>query len=138
MAKVLIVEDDNLMSRMYQKIFSFEGYEVEIAVDGQEGFEKAKQMMAPVIEKDVRHDIGGDEQRISEIQTEYLSVMFRHLLLPVWIGAYQFSGQTYQVMVNASTGEVQGDRPYSAVKIALLVAAVLLVLMIFFYLKGSS
>ena len=114
--------------------FKAQRYQLELP----QGFEKAKQMMAPVIEKDVRHDIGGDEQRISEIQTEYLSVMFRHLLLPVWIGAYQFSGQTYQVMVNASTGEVQGERPYSAVKIALLVAAVLLVLMIFFYLKGSS
>ena len=103
-----------------------------------QGFEKAKQMMAPVIQNDVRHDIGGDEQIISEISTEYSNVMFRHLLLPVWIGAYQFGGKTYQVMVNASTGEVQGERPYSTVKIALLVAAVLLVLMVVLYLKGSS
>lgn len=30
------------MSRMYQKIFTFEGYEVEVASDGQEGLDKAK------------------------------------------------------------------------------------------------
>ena len=114
--------------------FKAQRYQLELP----QGFEKAKQMMAPVIEKDVRHDIGGDEQRISEIHTEYLSVMFRHLLLPVWIGAYQFSGQTYQVMVNASTGEVQGERPYSAVKIALLVAAILLVVLLFAYLNGHQ
>lgn len=42
MAKILIVEDDPLMSRMYQKIFSFENYEVEIAADGQEGLDKAR------------------------------------------------------------------------------------------------
>jgi len=42
MAKILIVEDDPLMSRMYQKIFTFEGYEIEIAADGVEGLEKTR------------------------------------------------------------------------------------------------
>lgn len=42
MAKILIVEDDPLMSRMYQKIFTFEGYEVEVGGNGEEGLEKAK------------------------------------------------------------------------------------------------
>ncbi|KKU10512.1 MAG: hypothetical protein UX13_C0010G0012 [Candidatus Woesebacteria bacterium GW2011_GWB1_45_5] len=42
MAKILVVEDDPLMSRMYQKIFKFEGYEVDMAGDGEEGLEKAK------------------------------------------------------------------------------------------------
>jgi CheY-like chemotaxis protein len=42
MAKILIVEDDPLMSRMYQKIFTFEGYAVEMAGDGEEGLEKAR------------------------------------------------------------------------------------------------
>ncbi len=42
MAKVLLIEDDPLMLRMYQKIFTFEKYEVEVAHDGEEGFEKAK------------------------------------------------------------------------------------------------
>jgi DNA-binding response OmpR family regulator len=41
MAKVLIIEDDPLMSRMYQKIFTFEKYEVEMAGDGEEGLTKA-------------------------------------------------------------------------------------------------
>jgi CheY-like chemotaxis protein len=53
MAKILIVEDDSLMSRMYQKIFTFEGYEVEMAADGQEGFEKAKLTKPTIILLDV-------------------------------------------------------------------------------------
>jgi len=53
MAKVLIVEDDPLMSRMYQKIFGFEGYEVEMAGDGQEGFEKAKTTKPTIMLLDV-------------------------------------------------------------------------------------
>ena len=55
----------------------------------------------------IRPGIGGDEQRIHSRDTRYL-------LLPVWIGA------------KARTGQVQGDRPYSARKIGLLVVAILL------------
>jgi CheY-like chemotaxis protein len=53
MAKILVVEDDPLMSRMYQKIFSFEGYEVELAHDGQEGLEKAKTVKPTIILLDI-------------------------------------------------------------------------------------
>lgn len=42
MAKILIIEDDPLMSRLYEKIFKFEGFEVELAADGQEGLEKVR------------------------------------------------------------------------------------------------
>ena len=97
--------------------FKAQRYQVELA----EGFEKATQAMRRTIEQDVRRDIGGDEQSVDSIQTGYANAMFRHLLLPVWIGAYRFQGKVYQVAVNARTGEVQGERPYSTGKIALLV-----------------
>ena len=48
------------------------------------------------------------------------------LLLPVWIGAYRFHDRVFQIAVNARTGEVQGDRPYSSVKITILVLVILL------------
>lgn len=40
MRKILLVEDDGLMARMYQRVFSHEGYSVEVAKDGQEGWER--------------------------------------------------------------------------------------------------
>jgi two-component system, OmpR family, alkaline phosphatase synthesis response regulator PhoP len=42
MAKILIVEDDPLMLRMYQKIFTLEQYAVEIATNGEEALEKVR------------------------------------------------------------------------------------------------
>lgn len=53
MAKILIVEDDPLISRMYQKIFTFEGYEVLMARDGEEGLDKAKTSKPTLILLDV-------------------------------------------------------------------------------------
>ena len=43
--------------------------------------------------------------------------------LPVWMAAYKYRGKTYRFVVNGQTGRVQGERPYSAWKIA---AAVIL------------
>ncbi|HEY6736776.1 MAG TPA: response regulator [Candidatus Saccharimonadia bacterium] len=53
MAKVLIIEDDPLMSRMYQKIFTFEKYEVVMAGDGQQGLDLARSEKPTLILLDV-------------------------------------------------------------------------------------
>jgi hypothetical protein len=86
--------------------------------------------MAPAIEQSVRNDIGGNEQRIDNLATQYLSVTFKHLLLPVYAGAYRYNGKLFQILVNGRTGEIQGDRPYSFWKIAALVLSILVFLLI--------
>ncbi|WP_236667569.1 hypothetical protein, partial [Nonomuraea sp. K271] len=94
----------------------------------QAGMELAKGVMHQAILGDCRRDIGGDEQRVHSVNTSYADVTFKLVLLPVWVGNYVFSGKTYQVMINGVSGEVHGDRPYSAVKIAFAVLAALIVL----------
>jgi CheY-like chemotaxis protein len=53
MAKILLIEDDGLMSRMYGRLFTYEGYDVEIAADGEAGFVKAKEFQPDLILLDV-------------------------------------------------------------------------------------
>ena len=53
MAKILVVEDDPLISRMYQKIFGFEGFDVEMAGDGEEGWEKVKTIKPTIVLLDI-------------------------------------------------------------------------------------
>jgi hypothetical protein len=101
----------------YLKGFKAQRYQLNLA----EGFELARQVAAPQIERDVRRDIGGDLQRITSLTTRYSAVTFKHLLLPVYVGAYRFRGKVYQVVVNGRTAEVQGDRPYSFWKMFFLV-----------------
>lgn len=106
------------------------GYKAQrYQVDLAQGFERAKQMASGVIASDVRRDIGGDEQRIHNIQTHYSGITFKHLLLPVYAGAYRFNQKVYQIVVNGRTGEIQGDRPYSYIKIALFATAMLFLLL---------
>jgi len=83
--------------------------------------------MAAAIQELVRRRIGGDDQRIDRVVTTYSATSYKHVLLPIWISSYRFGNKAYRFLVNARTGEVQGDRPYSLVKIALAVIAALLV-----------
>ena len=53
MARILIIEDDPLMSRMYQKIFSFEGYEVDLADNGADGLEKVRSQKPNLVLLDI-------------------------------------------------------------------------------------
>jgi ribosomal protein S27E len=97
----------------YLSGYKAQRYQVDLA----EGFEVAKKIAEPVIDSDVRRDIGGDEQRVSHVLTNYSAITFKHLLLPVYVGAYRFRDKVYQVVINGRTGEVQGERPYSVWKI---------------------
>ncbi|MEE4347495.1 MAG: primosomal protein N' (replication factor Y) - superfamily II helicase, partial [Paracoccaceae bacterium] len=97
--------------------FWAEGYTVDL----EEGFGLAREKMDRVIERDIRFDIGGDQQRISQVDTQIKDVTFKHVLLPVWLAAYKYRGQTYRFVVNGATGRVQGERPWSAWKIAFAV-----------------
>ncbi len=103
--------------------FRAEGYTVEL----EEGYSEARAHMARQIERDVKFDIGGDRQRIHDIDTAVSDVTFKHILLPVWLAAYKYRGKTYRFVVNGRTGRVQGERPWSAWKITFAVIAGLII-----------
>lgn len=93
--------------------FRGEAYQVGL----EQGFNDACQVMEQGIRTEVRRDIGGDEQRIHSLHTRHDDITFKHILLPIWISAYRFNGKVYRFLINGRTGEVQGERPYSAWKI---------------------
>jgi DNA-directed RNA polymerase subunit RPC12/RpoP len=111
-----------------------QSYQVDLVA----GFESAKGLMAPVIQNSIRANIGGDHQRILSSSTQYGNVKFRHLLLPLWISAYKYNNQVYRFLVNARTGQVQGERPFSAIKIAILVASIIVGLIIVMMIVRAS
>ncbi|GAA5195622.1 hypothetical protein GCM10023322_62730 [Rugosimonospora acidiphila] len=101
-------------------------------VEPDDGLRTAKQSTEPMIRDDCLGAIGGDEQRLHSVDTAFSGITFKLMLLPVWLACYLHAGRTYQVAVNARTGEVIGQRPYSPAKIAAAVIAglVLVVLVI--------
>jgi hypothetical protein len=97
-------------------------------VEPPEGFELFKRSVSSTIDRDCRADIGGDEQRVDSAETDWRKVTFKLLLLPAWLAAYRYRDKIWRVMINARTGEVIGERPYSAWKITGAVLAVIALL----------
>ena len=96
---------------------------------------------ARVIATDINEDLLADVARTLRCETRRLDVTDASAVLAASIEAnvkstvnvlfngagYVHAGKTFQVLVNANTGKVVGDRPYSPVKIALAVLAALVV-----------
>ncbi|HRK36667.1 MAG TPA: hypothetical protein PLJ47_18865 [Candidatus Hydrogenedentes bacterium] len=99
--------------------FRAESYQVDL----RNGFEIAKGIMEPEIHATICRDIGGDHQRVTSSRSQYDNIRFKHILLPIWISAYRYRGKVFRFLVNARTGEVQGERPWSWVKITLAILA---------------
>ena len=104
----------------YLSGFRAERYQVDVRA----GWIRARERMEEVIREDVKRNIGGDHQRIGTLDTAHGNITFKHVLLPLWICSYRYKEKIYRFLVNARTGEVQGQRPWSWVKITLTATAV--------------
>ena len=104
--------------------FTVEAYQIGV----EPGFNIACQRMSGPIRDAIERDIGGDLQKVISMSPRYYDITFKHILLPIWLSSYQYSGKTWRFIVNGQTGNVQGERPWSGWKIALAVAAIFAVL----------
>lgn len=110
------------------------GWKSEVyAKDVKQGFAVAENIMDQFIEKEIIKQIPGDTYRFLQINTRKSDITFKHLLLPIWVAAYQYGNKTYQVVVNGETGKISGEKPLSWIKITLAVLAVAIVAFAIYY-----
>ncbi|MCW5936149.1 MAG: hypothetical protein KIT11_02440 [Fimbriimonadaceae bacterium] len=107
-------------------------------LDLQTCWGKATVMMQPSIDQAIRYDIGGDVQQIHSKSTEYFDVTFKHVLLPIWSGAYRYREKSWTFLVNGQTGEVRGEAPISFWKVLFAVLLGLLVLGVVVWLVSQN
>ena len=58
-------------------------------------------------------------------QVKVYEPTYKHILLPLWIGAYTYRGKLFRVFVNGQTGKIGGETPTDWVKVALVVVGAL-------------
>jgi membrane protease subunit (stomatin/prohibitin family) len=118
----------------YLSNFKTERYTVDL----EQGFNRAKQVMDSEIDVLIRKDIGGDHQRVAAKKTNFVGITFKHVLLPIWLAHYRYRDDGFQILVNARTGKVAGDRPWSAFKIVRLIVLILAALALLWYLASQA
>ena len=104
-------------------------------IDLEQAAAQSQEQMNDTLRSMCAAAVPGDTHRNLEVHSTFTNQRFKHVLVPVWLLTYTFRTNAYQVVVNGVTGEIAGTRPWSWIKIALLVLLALIVFATFAYLQ---
>lgn len=110
----------------YLKDYIVEKYTTDL----KQGFYLAKGVIDPSIRNNIFSKAGDINLKIKNIQTQYLDIKFKHILLPVYTLTYEHKGKINQMYVNGYNGKVAGVRPKSPFHIVLMKIAKILFIMV--------
>lgn len=113
--------------------FVVERYQIKL----DEAANEAQAEMHNELESLCAAQIPGDTYRNLQISPTYANQTFKHTLLPVWLLSYTYGAKTFQVVANGYTGEIAGNYPKSAWKIASLILFILIVVFTIMVLSQS-
>ncbi len=128
-ASALVAYDPGYLSG-----WTVEQYQLDLTAAAQ----RAEQLMHAALRSLCAKEVPGDTQRNLQIYPDYTARTFKHVLLPVWVMSYRYGGTAYQLLVNGATGTLAGRYPKSWVKIAFLVATILLVVLLIVMLSSGG
>ena len=107
--------------------WTVERYQIDLVAAA----ERSRREMLAKLRSMCARQVPGDTQRNLVVDATFHDQTFKHILAPVWLMTYVYGAKSYQVVVNGVTGTIAGSRPYSWIKVTLLVLAVLLLLLLY-------
>ena len=96
-----------------------ERYQIDLIAAAKE----AREEMDAAMQRLCAAEVPGDTQRNLEVDSDYSGQTFKHILVPIWLLAYNYGAANFQVVINGYTGAISGAYPKSWVKITLAVLA---------------
>jgi predicted RNA-binding Zn-ribbon protein involved in translation (DUF1610 family) len=109
-----------------------ERYQIDLVGAAQ----RARAAMDARLQTLCAQQIPGDTFRNLVVHADYSRQTFKHILAPVWLLGYSYGARRFQCVMNGFTGAVSGEYPKSAWKIALIVAAIIVVVLIVLSIGG--
>jgi DNA-directed RNA polymerase subunit RPC12/RpoP len=105
--------------------WTVERYQIDLIAAAQE----ARQRMDNHMRSLCASEVPGDTHRNLNVDTTYTGQTFKHILGPVWLLTYVYRAKPYRVAVNGVTGKIAGSRPWSWIKIGLLILLALAIVL---------
>jgi hypothetical protein len=109
--------------------WTVERYQIDLVAAA----ERSRQAMELELRALCGRQVPGDTHRNLVVEATFHDQTFKHILAPIWLMTYVYGPRSYQVMVNGVTGTIAGSRPWSWIKVTLLVIALLIALFIYAY-----
>jgi DNA-directed RNA polymerase subunit RPC12/RpoP len=118
----------------YLSGWTVERYQIDLVGAAEE----SRRKMQAALEHLCGEQVPGDTYRNLQVNATYRDQRFKHILVPVWLMSYLFGRTSYQVLINGVTGSIAGGRPWSWIKVTLLVLAIAIVVLTVLYLDNSN
>ena len=113
--------------------------EAESYLAGQTLSDEAVSRAKELMEQKERSACDSLVERLDGISCRFGEMLTQRVILPVWIFRYQYKGKTQRAVMNGQTGELHGERPVSALKVALAIGiplAIVIGAVIFMVVRG--
>ncbi|WP_353116712.1 hypothetical protein [Myroides odoratus] len=103
-------------------------------IDLQNAFSQAKSSVTYSQRDLAERQIGGDEQRIYQVDTTLSNITFKHILLPLYVSYFTYKNKHYSFYINGVNGKIVGEYPQSKLKliIAHIITSIIMGLIIWF------
>ena len=86
--------------------------------------------------RDVRRNLhrrvlpGRKKRNLNTGAMQWSGFTFNHVLLPLWVGHYQYKGEAFTLFMNGQTGEISGDKPRDNLKAAAIIISIVLTVVV--------
>jgi hypothetical protein len=117
----------------YLSGWTVERYQIDLVAAA----ERARQQMDAELREMCAKQVPGDTYRNLNVDATFTNQTFKHILAPIWLLTYVYGTKSFQVVVNGVTGRISGSRPWSWIKVSLVVLLALIVFLIFAYLNNQ-
>ena len=111
-----------------------ERYQIDLVGAAQ----RARAAMDAKLQAMCAREVPGDTYRNLVVHADYSQQTFKHVLAPIWLLSYTYGARRFQCVMNGVTGAVRGEYPKSPWKIALIVIAVIIVVVVFMSFAGKG
>jgi hypothetical protein len=116
----------------YLSGWTVERYQIDLVAAST----RSRSQMDAELREMCARQVPGDTHRNLVVSANYADQTFKHILAPIWLLTYAYRGKSYQAVVNGVTGIVAGERPWSWIKISLLVLLAIIVVLFLLSLEG--
>lgn len=98
-----------------QYMFGFMSYRHDISLE--DCWDNAKDIIDNVIKRSILAKYYYDKVSYLNVSTSHEDVTYKYVLLPVYVGSFNYKNKLYNFFVNGSTGKIYGKTPKSVWKI---------------------
>jgi hypothetical protein len=116
----------------YLSGWTVERYQIDLVAAAA----RSRQQMESLLRTMCAEQVPGDTHRNLVVHATFSDQTFKHILAPVWLLTYIYGARGFQVVVNGVTGRISGSRPWSWIKVTLLIVLAVIILLTLAYLNN--